>query len=62
MGRKNVSIRIEIEVALQGVNYAFVLVLELQGDFKELSILEETLSVDARIVYSRSRAQVSSGC
>ena len=59
MGRKDVPIRIEIEVDLLGVSYAFVLALELQGDFKELSILEESLSVNGKMAYSRDRAQVT---
>lgn len=58
-GRRDVPVRLELEVSLDGSTYAYELALELPEGFKELRIAEEKLSVDGRSLYSRDRAQVS---
>jgi hypothetical protein len=57
-GRKDVPMRVEIEVELNAKVYEYVIAFELPEDFKELRVLEEKLAVDGAHVYSRELAQV----
>ncbi|MCC6363738.1 MAG: AAA family ATPase [Bryobacterales bacterium] len=57
-GRTDVPVRFEIEVELGTKYYAYTVAFELPQGFKELRVLEETLRVDSRPVYSREVAQV----
>lgn len=50
--------RFEIEVALDSKIYHYDLAFELPTNFKELRVLEETLRVEGRPVYSRKNAEV----
>ena len=52
-GRKDVPMRFEIEVELEGTTYEYVIALELPGGDKELRVLEEKLTVDRKPVYTR---------
>lgn len=58
-GRKEVPLRIEIEVELDAKVYEYVLAFELPEDFKELRVLEENFAVDGNPVYRREVAQVN---
>ncbi|MBI3654022.1 MAG: ATP-binding protein [Acidobacteria bacterium] len=57
-GRLDVAMRFEIEVELGNQIYQYVIAFELPKGFKELRVLEESLAVDGKPVYSRERAQV----
>jgi predicted ATPase len=57
-GREGVPMRIEIEVALEDRVYAYSLAFEFPSEFKELRVLEEMLSIDSNLVYTRSLSQV----
>jgi hypothetical protein len=50
--------RFELEVLIGGKTYDYSLALELPNNFKEFRVLEERLSVECELVYSRSNAQV----
>ena len=57
-GRVDVPMRFEIEVELDAKIYEYVIAFELPGQFKELRVLEEKLTVGGKPVYSREGAQV----
>jgi predicted ATPase len=57
-GRADVPIRFEVEVALAGGNYAYSIAFEFPSKFRELRVLEETLTVDGSVIFSRNLAQV----
>lgn len=57
--RADVPIRFEIEILLAGQLYEYQLALELPERFRELRVLEETLIVSGKPVYSRQEAQVT---
>ena len=58
-GRKDVPLRVEIEIEIDTKVYAYVLAFELPEDFKELRVLEEKFEVDGKPIYTRELAQVS---
>jgi ABC-type cobalamin/Fe3+-siderophores transport system ATPase subunit len=58
LGRVDVPMRFELQLRLDGRLYAYILALELPERFKELRVLEEALSVDNSVIYSREHAQV----
>ena len=58
-GRKDIPLRIEIEVELASKIYEYVLAFELPEDFKELRVREEKFTVDGNPVYHREVAQVN---
>jgi energy-coupling factor transporter ATP-binding protein EcfA2 len=57
-GRAGAPMRFEIEVELNGEVYGYVIALEFPEGFKELSVLEEKLTVGGKPVYTRQKAQV----
>lgn len=57
-GRTDVPMRFEIEIALEGKNYEYVIAFELPAGFKELRVLDEKFTVSGMPVYSREIAQV----
>ncbi len=57
-GRKDVPMRFEIEVELEGTTYSYALALEFPQGFKELRVLEEKLKVGGEAIYTRETAQV----
>ncbi len=57
-GRTDVPMRFEIEVELNSEIYGYVIALEFPHGFKELSVLEEKLTVAGKPVYTRQKAQV----
>lgn len=57
-GRKDVPIRFEIEVELQGQIYKYVIAFDFPEGFKELRVFEEKLEVDGAPVFTRELAQV----
>jgi predicted ATPase len=52
-GRASAPMRFELEVDLNGVNYAYHLVLELPDRFREVRVAEERLQIDGEEVVSR---------
>lgn len=59
LGRSELPMRFELQLRLDGRVFEYVLALELPDRFKELRVLEEKLSLDGSIVYSRQQAQVT---
>jgi predicted ATPase len=57
-GRTDTPVRFEIEVTLSSNIYQYVVAFELPGGFRELRVLEEKLTADGKLVYSRQIAQV----
>lgn len=57
-GRADVPVRLEIELALAGSNYAYSIAFEFPSKFRELRVLDEKFSVNGSVVFSRSLAQV----
>ncbi len=57
-GRSGVPIHFEVEVLLKNKLYKYVLAFDLPENFKELRVLEERLSVENKLIYSRKEAQV----
>jgi predicted ATPase len=57
-GREDVPMRFEIEVELEAKTYGYVIAFELPEGFKELRVLDESLTVDGKPVYTREVAQV----
>ncbi|NJN62938.1 MAG: ATP-binding protein [Coleofasciculaceae cyanobacterium RL_1_1] len=53
-----IPVRFELEVLIDGKLYDYALALERPENFKEFRVLEEKLSFEREIVYSRSNAQV----
>lgn len=58
-GRDNVPIRFELEVELESAIVKYELALELPKGFREMRVLEETLSRDGDRVFERKHAQVT---
>jgi predicted ATPase len=58
LGRTEVPLRFEIEVALAGVNFAYTVAFEYPPKFRELRVSEEKLAVDGNVIFSRNLAQV----
>lgn len=56
--RFDIPMRFEIEVAIDGEVYEYILALELPDGFRELRVLEEKLTVGGKPIYIRDRAQV----
>ena len=56
-GRTDVPMRFEIEVELDAQVYRYVIALEFPKGFKELRVLEESLEVGGKAVYTRQAAQ-----
>lgn len=52
-GRSDVPVRFELEVDLKGVRYAYILALELPAGFRDLRVLEESLTVDGAAKFTR---------
>jgi predicted ATPase len=57
-GRTDAPMRFEIEVELNSALYEYVIALELAEGAKELRVLEERLTVDLTIIYTRAQAKV----
>lgn len=58
-GRRDVPLRLEIEVELEAGAYEYVIAFELPERSKQLRVLEEKLAVDAKPVFTREVAQVT---
>lgn len=58
-GRTDIPMRIELTAQLEGKSFRFELALELPDGFKELRVLEESLTVDGSPVYQRQQADVT---
>ena len=56
--RTDVPIRIEFEAEIASRVFTYVLALDFPKAFREPRVVEEKLSVDGNIVYSREMAQV----
>ncbi len=54
----NLPMRFELEVRLDGRLFAYTLVLELPERFRELRVLEESLTVDGTSIYRRRQGAV----
>lgn len=52
-GRFDVPVRFELEVDLKGMRFLYTLALELPPGFRELRVLEESLTVDGSPKFSR---------
>ena len=59
LGRTEIPMRLELQVRLGTRVYRYALALDLPERFKELRVLEESLSVDDEPVYTRELAQVT---
>ena len=57
----DVSMRFEIEIELNTRIYEYVIAFELPEGFKELRVLEESLAVNGKPIYTRAQAQVHLG-
>jgi predicted ATPase len=57
-GRTDVPIRLEVEVELEDKTYEYAIAFEYPVGFKELRVLEESLLVGGKAVYTRQLAQV----
>jgi ABC-type cobalamin/Fe3+-siderophores transport system ATPase subunit len=57
-GLRDVPVRFEIEVELDGKVYSYILAFEFPEGFKELRVLEEKLVLDGKPIFSREVAQV----
>ena len=57
-GRADVPMRFEIGVELDGKPYAYVIAFHFLEGFKELRVLDESLTVGGEAVYTRKGAQV----
>lgn len=57
-GRGDTPVRFELEVTLANVRYAYRLALELPSGFRELRVLEESLTVDGDPVFEREIAEI----
>ena len=55
----NLPVRIEVEIKLRGTNYKYALSVEWPQKFREARIDEERLSIDDRIIFSRSQGEIS---
>ncbi len=57
-GRKDVPVRFEIEVDLNDMIFLYTIAFEFPDGFKELRVLDEKLTADGKIIYSRTGAEV----
>lgn len=57
-GRAGVPMRFEIEVELDAKIYGYVIAFEFPAGFRELRVLQEELTLDGVLIYSRDVAQV----
>ncbi len=57
-GRSEQPIRLELEVELDKRLYSYVIAFELPNGFKEMRVMEESLSVASKPVYTRSVAKI----
>ena len=57
-GRKDVPVRVEIEVELDSKVYGYVIAFDFPEGFKELRVSEERLAVAGQPIYTREHAQV----
>lgn len=57
-GRTDVPMRFEIEVKLVSQTYKYSIAFEFPKGFKELRVLEESLTADGKPVFTRNLAQV----
>ena len=57
-GRSNIPMRFEIEAVIQEKVYSYTLALELPDGLKELRVLEENLTVEGSLIYSRDLSKV----
>ena len=57
-GRTNVPARFELSATLHGVRYDYVLALELPTHFREMRVLEESLSISGEVKFSREVAEM----
>lgn len=55
----SIPIRLELEVLIRGKTYEYILAFERPENFKESRVLEEKLTVEGRVVYSREVAKVT---
>lgn len=58
LGRTDVPLRFEIDVGLEGENYAYAIAFEFVEKSKEVGVLEEKLTVDGKPIYTRAGARV----
>jgi predicted ATPase len=56
-GKERAPMRFELEVDLEGVNYAYQLACELPDRFRELRVAEERLQIDGEEIISRELSQ-----
>ena len=59
LGRTEVPMRFQIEVSINGHDFAYDLALELPKGFKALRVLEERLTIDGNVIYTREKAKIS---
>ena len=59
LGRTETPMRFEIEVEVERKIYSYVVAFEFPKGFRELRVLEESLSVDSQPLYTRRVAHVS---
>ena len=58
-GRSDTPMRFELDVVLGQYRFQYRLALDLPARFRELRVLEETLSVDGAAVFARREAEVT---
>ncbi len=58
-GRTDVPMRLEMSVTLEDNTFHYELALELPEGFKELRVQEESLRVNATVLYQRTQAEVT---
>jgi len=56
--RLDVPMRLEIEVELEGNSYGYSIAFDFPGNFKELRVFEEKLTVGGKTIYGRELAKV----
>lgn len=59
LNREGIPIRFELDVDIDGQMFRYALALELPERFRELRVLQESLRVDDKLVFTRDHAQVS---
>lgn len=57
-GRKDVPMRFELEVELKGRLFKYAIAFEFPEGFRELRVLDESLAVDGKPIYTRAVADV----
>ena len=58
-GRNDTPMRFELDVTLGQHRFQYQLALDLPARFRELRVLEESLSVDGAVVFTRHEAEVT---